>query len=72
MDMLPSLNSFFSPRDAKQRGKEKPLQAQQAPAAVAGKAIKVGWECSGISLSAAHRLGSGSGVFQVLCYWDVV
>lgn len=72
MDMLPSLNSFFSPRDAKQRGKEKAPQAQQAPAAVAGKANKVGLECSGISLSAAHRLGSGSGVFQVLCYWDVV
>ncbi|NWZ41919.1 INCE protein, partial [Brachypodius atriceps] len=43
-----------------QRGKEKPRQAQQAPAAVAGKAIKVGLECSGISLSAAHRPGSGS------------
>lgn len=70
--MLPPLNSFFSPRDPKQQGKEKLPQTRQEPAAVADKAAKVGLECSGISLSAAHRLGSGSGVFQVLCYWDVV
>lgn len=39
---------------------------------MAGKATKVGLECPGASLSAAHRLGSGSGVFQVPCCWDVV
>ncbi|NWV03669.1 INCE protein, partial [Ptilonorhynchus violaceus] len=55
-------------RDPKQRGKEKPPKAQPEPAALAGKTTKVGLECSGNSLSAAHRacrLGSGSGVFQV-------
>lgn len=41
------LNSFFSPRDPKQQGKEKPLQAQQEPAALAGKATKVELECLG-------------------------
>ncbi|NXY65697.1 INCE protein, partial [Callaeas wilsoni] len=40
-----------------QRGKEKPSQAQLEPAALAGKATKVGLGCSGISLSAAQRLG---------------
>ncbi|NWW06593.1 INCE protein, partial [Oreocharis arfaki] len=57
------------------RGKEKPPQAQLEPAALAGKATKVGLECPGISLSAAHRahrLALGSGVFQGLCCWDVV
>ncbi|NWV41972.1 INCE protein, partial [Grantiella picta] len=43
MDMLPSLNSLF-PRDPKQRGKEKLPQAQLEPAALAGKATKVGTE----------------------------
>ncbi|NWR23554.1 INCE protein, partial [Emberiza fucata] len=47
LDMLPFLNPFFSPRYPKQRGKEKPLQAQQEPAALSGKATKVGLECSG-------------------------
>lgn len=41
------LNSFFSPRDPKQQGKEKALQAQQEPAALAGKATKVELECLG-------------------------
>ncbi|NXR65260.1 INCE protein, partial [Rhadina sibilatrix] len=41
--MLASLNSCFSPRDPKQRGK-KPPQAQQEPAVVTGKATKVGRE----------------------------
>ncbi|NWW24581.1 INCE protein, partial [Falcunculus frontatus] len=43
-----------------QQGKEKPPQAHLEPAALAGKATKVGLECPGISLSAAHRLASGS------------
>ncbi|NXU33906.1 INCEA protein, partial [Drymodes brunneopygia] len=47
-------------RDPKQRGKEKHPQAQLEPATLAGKATKVGLECSGINPSAAHRLGSGS------------
>ncbi|NXE67796.1 INCE protein, partial [Calcarius ornatus] len=44
LGMLASLNPFFSPRFPKQRGKEKPPQAQQEPAALAGKATKVGRE----------------------------
>ncbi|NWQ69495.1 INCEA protein, partial [Neopipo cinnamomea] len=53
-----------------QQGKEKPPQAQLEPAVLADKTTKVGLECSGNSLCAAHGLGSGSDVFQVLCYWD--
>ncbi|NXB23422.1 INCE protein, partial [Rhagologus leucostigma] len=49
-----------SREDPKQRGKERPPQAQLEPAALAGKATKVGLECPGIGLSAAHRLASGS------------
>lgn len=56
--MLPSLNPFFSPRYPKQRGKEKPPQAQQEPAALAGKATKVGLECSGGSFS-THSTQTG-------------
>ncbi|NWR96166.1 INCE protein, partial [Motacilla alba] len=44
LGMCPSLNYFFSLRYPKQRGKEKPPQAQQEPAALAGKATKVGRE----------------------------
>ncbi|NXG26179.1 INCE protein, partial [Grallaria varia] len=57
--------------DPKQRGKEKPPQAQLEPVLLADKTTKVGLECSGNSLSAAHRvhrLGLGSDVFQGLCY----
>ncbi|NWS17634.1 INCE protein, partial [Pachyramphus minor] len=56
--------------DPRQRGKEKAPQAQLEPAVLADKTTKVGLECSGNSLSAAHRLGLGSDAFQVLCYWD--
>ncbi|NXX24969.1 INCE protein, partial [Nicator chloris] len=76
-DMLPSLNSFFSPRDPKQRGKEKPPQAQQEPAAVAGRATKVGLECSGISLcstQAGFRIRSarrGEKTHSTSSPWDM-
>lgn len=51
MGMLPPLNSFFPPRYPKQQGKEKPLKAEEEPAALAGKATKVWLECSGNSFS---------------------
>ncbi|NWZ80977.1 INCE protein, partial [Poecile atricapillus] len=71
-ELLASLNSCFSPRDPKQRGKEKPPQAQQEPAVLAGKATKVELECSGISLSAAHRLaGRGEKAHSTSCPWDM-
>ncbi|NXA02789.1 INCE protein, partial [Nesospiza acunhae] len=42
----------------KQRGKEKPPQVQQEPAALAGKATKVGLECSGGTFS-THSTQAG-------------
>ncbi|NWY48582.1 INCE protein, partial [Sylvia atricapilla] len=59
-ELVPVLEQGIGHGHGEARGKEKPPQAQQEPAAVAGKATKVELECSGISLSAAHRLGSGS------------
>ncbi|NXM28457.1 INCE protein, partial [Oxyruncus cristatus] len=46
-------------RNPKQRGKEKPPQAQLEPAVLADKTTKVGLECSGNIPSAAHRLAAG-------------
>ncbi|NXU86543.1 INCE protein, partial [Xiphorhynchus elegans] len=43
-------------------GRRSPPQAQQEPVVLADKTTKVGLECSGNSLSAAHRLGLGSDV----------
>ncbi|NXW67075.1 INCE protein, partial [Hirundo rustica] len=63
--------------DPKQRGKEKPLQAQQEPAAVAGKATKVGLECSGITLCSAQDQvfskcsGRGEEAHPTSSPWDV-
>ncbi|NXH07203.1 INCE protein, partial [Loxia leucoptera] len=74
--MLPSLNSFFSPRYPKQRGKEKPPQAQQEPAALAGKATKVGreGECglqrARLDLS-RHRTERGEKTHSTSSPWDV-
>ncbi|NWH98469.1 INCE protein, partial [Tichodroma muraria] len=73
MDMLPSLNSFFSPRDPKQRGKEKPPQEQQEPAATAGKATKVELECSGINtgwVSGSAAAGRGEKPQTTSSSWD--
>ncbi|NWZ66013.1 INCE protein, partial [Acrocephalus arundinaceus] len=76
MDMLPSLNSFFCPRDPKQRVKEKPLQAQQEPAAVAGKATKVGREgkcgLQGARLDLSRdRTGRGEKTQSTSSSWDM-
>ncbi|NWY90868.1 INCEA protein, partial [Loxia curvirostra] len=74
--MLPSLNSFFSHRYPKQRGKEKPPQAQQEPAALAGKATKVGreGECglqrARLDLS-RHRTERGEKTHSTSSPWDV-
>ncbi|NXU12833.1 INCE protein, partial [Pardalotus punctatus] len=58
-----------------QRGKEKLPQAQLEPAALAGKAAKVGLECSGISLSAARRArrlaGRGEKTHPSSSPWDM-
>ncbi|NXP64494.1 INCE protein, partial [Chloropsis cyanopogon] len=50
-ELVPVLEQGIAHGHGEQRGKEKPPQAQQEPAAVAGKATKVGLECSGSSLS---------------------
>ncbi|NWW31685.1 INCE protein, partial [Panurus biarmicus] len=57
-------------RGLKQRGKEKPPQAQQEPAAMAGKATKVGLECSGISLFCSTQAG-GEKTASASSPWDM-
>ncbi|NXM84253.1 INCE protein, partial [Oenanthe oenanthe] len=76
VDMLPSLNSFFFPRDPKQQGKKKPPQEQQEPAALAGKATKVGreGECglqrARLDLSRG-RTGRGEKTHSTSSPWDM-
>ncbi|NXP25464.1 INCE protein, partial [Scytalopus superciliaris] len=62
--------------DPKQRGKEKPPQAQLEPVVLAEKTTKVGLECSGNSLSVAHRLAGRREKVQTTsssqcCPWPV-
>ncbi|NWR11388.1 INCE protein, partial [Paradoxornis webbianus] len=63
--------------DPKQRGKEKPPQAQQEPAAVAGKATKVGLEEGKCGLQGARldlsgdRTGRGEKTHSTSSPWDM-
>lgn len=66
------LNSFFFPQGS-QTARE-----GETPPSTAGTS-SIGWQghqggvgVFGLSLSAVHRLVSGSGVFKVLGCWDVV